>query len=99
MFPKFGYIVGMDHVCRKRGPCLSEKAPFMELFFGTIAVGKNNIYMYIYIYYIIYVRCATSRKRHHGQARSVVEQAGDLQSRELLARQWDEAAPCPGDDQ
>ena len=66
------------------------------------------IYIYVYIYictyiyvhiYIIYVRCAISRKRHHGQARSVVATAGDLQSRELLARQWDEAAPCPGDDQ
>ena len=54
--------------------------------------------MYIYIY-IIYVRCATSRKRHHGEARSVVATAGDLPGRERLARQWDDAAPCPGDDQ
>ena len=42
MFPKFGYIVGMDHVCRKRGPFLSEKAPLMELFFGTIAVENQH---------------------------------------------------------
>ena len=43
MFAKFGYIVGMDNVCRKRGACLSEKAPLMELFFGTIAVEKKLV--------------------------------------------------------